>query len=50
MNKIKTVFNKALTVIMTIVTITVAFAWVFTFFNITYGLAIWSNQWLMSLL
>jgi hypothetical protein len=50
MSKIKTIWDNILKVIMAIIGVTVAFAWVFTFLNITYALAIWSNRWLITLL
>lgn len=50
LNKIEKIWNKFIEVIMAIVGVTVAIAWIVTFFSITYGLAIWSTNWFTSLL
>ena len=47
--KIKSALEVIVAVVLAIIIFTVTFSWVFTFLNITYGVAIWSNQWLLSL-
>lgn len=50
MNKFERIATGIASGLLVVIVATVILAWAFTFLNITYGLAIWSNQWLLSLL
>lgn len=50
MSKIKKVFNNVIELIAGCGVVCVIFAWIVTILSLTFGLAIWSTQWLWSLI
>lgn len=50
MKTIKKILEEILTGITAVVVIAFALAWIITFVSVTFGLAIWSSQWFISLI
>jgi hypothetical protein len=50
MNKVKKVFNDIVAIIAACGVLAVAVAWVVSFLSLTFGLAIWSTQWMWGLI
>lgn len=50
MKTIKKILEGILTGITAVGAIAVALAWIITFLSVTFGLAIWSSQWFISLI
>ena len=50
MKAIKKILNGIVTGIAAIGGIVIALAWIITFLSVTFGLAIWTNQWFISLI
>lgn len=49
-NSVKKVFDAIAAIIVGIGILSVVIAWIVSFISITYGLALWSTQWLASLI
>ena len=50
MKAITKILNGIVTGIAAVVGIVIALAWIITFLSVTFGLAIWTTQWFISLI